>query len=122
MQAEPDPAVVVRLWVQQVQEVATRVGGLAQALSRAVDVDDEAASLLARIDDERRAGATMFLRHLEGRGWLRPGLTVERAADMCWMLMNPQLQLRLRDERGWSGDEVEAWLVRLASTSLLADP
>jgi hypothetical protein len=122
MQAEEDPGVLVRLWVQQVLDVAARVGGLALTLSRAADVDEEAAALLAGIDAERRAGATMFLRHLDDRAWLRPGLTVEHAADMCWMLMNPLLPRRLRDERGWTRDEVEEWLVRLASTSLLPDP
>ena len=37
-------------------------------------------------------------------GGLREGLSVDEAADMCWILMNPLLQARLRAERGWTRD------------------
>ena len=40
---------------------------------------------------------------------------------MAWVLMNPLFVRRLRDERGWSDDQVRAWLVRLTQASLLAD-
>jgi hypothetical protein len=90
-------------------------------LARAVDVDTEVAELQDRIDVERRTGVTAFLRHLESVGGLRPGLTVEHAVDMCWVLMNPLLQHRLL-ERGWAPEALEDWLLRLASASLLAEP
>ena len=62
----------------------------------------------------------MFVTHLAATGGLREGLTVDEAADMCWILMNPLLQARLRADRGWSRAAVEDWLVRLATASLLA--
>jgi hypothetical protein len=58
--------------------------------------------------------------HLATVGALRDGLAEDEAADMCWILMNPLLQQRLRSERGWTSAAVEAWLRRLASASLLA--
>ena len=91
-------------------------------LNRAVDADAEAAALRARIDVERRGGALMFVTHLASTGGLREGLSVDEAADMCWILMNPLLQARLRTDRGWSSEAVTDWLVRLASASLLAGP
>lgn len=119
MQTVTDAAELVRLWVAQVMSVTERVAGLAQVLARAVDVDAEAAALQQRIDAERLAGATGFLRHLASVGGLRPGLSVEEAADMCWILMNPLLEQRLRTERGWTRAAVAGWLVRMASASLL---
>lgn len=119
MRQVADPAELVRLWVIQVIGVADRVARLELVLERAVDADPEAAAVRDRTEDQRRAGARMFVSHLAESGGLRAGLTVDEAVDMCWILMNPLLQLRLREERGWSADDVGAWLVRLASASLL---
>jgi AcrR family transcriptional regulator len=119
MQQVTDPERLVRLWVEQVLGVADRLAPLETVLNRAVDADAEAAALRARIDQERRGGARMFVAHLADVGGLREGLSVDEAADMCWILMNPLLQARLRTERGWARESVADWLVRLASASLL---
>jgi AcrR family transcriptional regulator len=122
MQQVADPEVLVRHWVRQIMEVGARLAALAAVLARAVDVDTEVAELQDRIDVERRTGVAVFVRHLESVGGLRPGLTVEHAVDMCWVLMNPLLQHRLLVERGWAPEALGDWLLRLASASLLAEP
>jgi len=122
MQEVTDPHLLVRLWVEQVLGVADRLAPLEVVLNRAVDADAEAAALRARIDAERRGGALMFVTHLAATGGLRDGLAVDEAADMCWILMNPLLQARLRTDRGWTREAVTGWLVRMASASLLAGP
>ncbi len=119
MQQVTDPAVLVRLWADQVLGVADRLAPLEVVLNRAVDADAEVAALRARIDVERQGGARMFVTHLASVGGLRDDLDVEQGADMCWILMNPLLQARLRSERGWSRAAVEDWLVRLTTASLL---
>ncbi len=120
MQELTDPPELVRLWVEQVLGVADRVAPLELVLARAVDVDPEAAALRNGMEEQRRTGARMFVSHLHAVGGLREGLTVDEAADMCWVLMNPLLQQRLRAERGWTREAVAEWLLRLASASLLA--
>jgi hypothetical protein len=122
MQEITDPELLVRLWVEQVLGVADRLAPLEVVLNRAVDADAEAAALRARIDVERRGGALMFVTHLASTGGLRDGLTTEQAADICWILMNPLLQARLRTDRAWSREAVSDWLVRITSASLLAGP
>ena len=72
-------------------------------LNRAVDADADAAALRARIDVERRGGALMFVTHLAATGGLREGVSVDEAADMCWILMNPLLQQRMHGGRGLAG-------------------
>jgi AcrR family transcriptional regulator len=119
MQQVTDPSVLVRLWVDQVLGVADRLAPLEVVLNRAVDGHPEAAALRARIDVERQGGARMFVSHLAGVGGLREGLSVDEAVDMCWILMNPLLQARLRTERGWTREAVEDWLVRMTAASLL---
>jgi AcrR family transcriptional regulator len=117
-----DPPELVRSWVAQVLSVGDRLAPLAQVLARAVDVDPEAAALQGRIDVQRRTGASMFVAHLASVGGLREGLGRDEASDMCWVLMDPLLQQRLRSDRGWTRAAVGDWLVRLVSASLLADP
>jgi AcrR family transcriptional regulator len=119
MQQVTDPGVLVGLWVDQVLDVADRLAPLEVVLNRAVDGHPEAAALRARIDVERQGGARMFVSHLAGVGGLREGLSVDEAVDMCWILMNPLLQARLRTERGWTREAVEDWLVRMTAASLL---
>jgi AcrR family transcriptional regulator len=118
MQQVTDPTELIRLWVDQVLGVADRLAPLEVVLNRAVDADAEAAALRARIDVERRGGARMFVSHLASVGGLRDGLSVDEATDVCWILMNPLLQARLRTERGWSRESVEDWLVRITTASL----
>ena len=117
-----DPAELVRLWVGQVLGVAERLAPLEMVLNRAVDADADAAALRARIDVERQGGARMFVTHLEAVGGLREGLTVDAGADICWVLMNPLLQARLRTDRGWAREAVGDWLVRMTAASLLPGP
>jgi len=121
MRAERDPETLVELWVAQVMRVGARVGPLAQVLARAVDVDPEAEALQARIDVERRTGAAMFVGGLAAIGGLRPDVSEKEGADMAWVLMNPLFVRRLREDRGWSEEQVRVWLVRLTRASLLAD-
>jgi predicted transcriptional regulator len=40
---------------------------------------------------------------------------------MAWVLMNPLLVRRLREERDWTDDQVRTWLRRLTKASLLTD-
>jgi AcrR family transcriptional regulator len=122
MRAERDPATLIELWVAQVMRVGSRTGPLAQVLARAVDVDPEAEALQARIDVERRTGASMFVGGLAAIGGLRSDVSEKEGADMAWVLMNPLLVRRLREDRGWSDEQVRTWLVRLTAASLLAAP
>ena len=73
-------------------------GPLAQVLARAVDVDPEAEALQARIDVERRTGASMSWWSRRDR-WLRSDVSEKEGADMAWVLMNPFSTRRPRGPR-----------------------
>jgi len=119
--ASADPAESVRLWVAMVVDVQVRSAPIGRVLAVAADGDPDAAALLATADAERHQGAREFVAHLRRLGGLRPDVTPERAADVCWALNDGSAYRRLVLDRGWSAAAFERWLVRVVTTSLLLD-
>ena len=116
IQAEPDPRQALMLWVQTVTEVAARSAPIGEVLTAAADVDPAAAELLAEASRNRLFGATAFIRYLASLDGLAAGMTEQRAADLCWALMDGHLYRLLVAQRGWSTAEFICWL----SDSLMA--
>jgi AcrR family transcriptional regulator/predicted GNAT family acetyltransferase len=119
MLVERDPRRLVRMWADMLQDLGSRALPIGSVLLAAADVDAEVRALRDAIHRETLAGATAFVTHLAETGGLRPGMSVERAADACWALVNSLLQHLLVTERGWSHPEYREWFVRVASTTLL---
>lgn len=69
---------------------------------------------LAAVEDERNCqrydSQVMVIDGLEKAKLLKPGLGRERARAVLWALTSRELFRMLVQERGWSGDEYEAWL------------
>jgi AcrR family transcriptional regulator len=116
---ERDPGRVVRMWVDLQLEAGARAAPIGAVVIAAADVDADARELLDLIRRESLAGATAFVTHLAGVGGLRSDVTVERAAEGCWALINSLLQHLLVAKSGWSLQEYGEWLARLAATMLL---
>jgi AcrR family transcriptional regulator/predicted GNAT family acetyltransferase len=117
--AEQDPRRLVGMWVDLQLDVGMRAMPIAAVVLAAADVDDEVRSLREAIRAESLVGASAFVTHLAGTGGLRTDLTVARAADACWALLNSLLQPLLMTARGWSRAEYREWLLRLVSETLL---
>jgi hypothetical protein len=56
---------------------------------------------------------------IERRGGLRPGLGVERAADLLWSLNHPDVWLLLVGQRHWTPEEYGRWLADTSCAQLL---
>lgn|SRR5512146_665220 len=117
---ERDPERRLRLNARNSRVVKERAGGLLAVIRDAASVDAEIDALWQRIEREFRANQRSVVELLHEQGALRAGLDVERAADVLWALNHPSLWWLLVGERGWSGDEYEAWLADLHSAQLLA--
>jgi AcrR family transcriptional regulator/predicted GNAT family acetyltransferase len=123
MQAERDPERLVRMWVDMQLEVGSRAAPLGAALLAAADVDDEVRELREVVRRESLVGARAFVTHLHGVGGLRSGLGPERAADVCWAVLNSMLLSLLVGPRRWSLAEYGDWLVTILRPTLLGpDP
>lgn len=117
---ERDPERRLRLNARNSRVVKERAGGLLAVIRDAASVDAEIDALWQRIEREFRANQRSVVELLHEQGALRAGLDVERAADVLWALNHPSLWWLLVGERGWSGDEYEAWLADLHSAQILA--
>jgi AcrR family transcriptional regulator len=121
IQAETDPARALHLWVAMVLDVAGRAAPIGQVLVVAADGDDEAAVMLAESDEQRLLGARAFVGHLASIGGVQGGMTVDRAADLCWAHMDPMLYRRLVLERGWPVTSYGRWLESSITAAILPD-
>ena len=116
--AEPDPRRKVARYAALTRRLGERLGPLLAVLlgSLGADLDEFART----IDQERLAGSGAFVAHLAESGDLRRGVDPDRARDVPWALISPELYLLLVVKRGWPLDNYEGWLVEAISDALLS--
>jgi AcrR family transcriptional regulator len=119
MLAERDPERLLQMWVDMQLEVGSRAAPLGATLLAAADVDDEVHELRELVRRESLEGARGFIAHLHEVGGLRADLGAERAADLCWAVLNSMLLSLLVGPRGWSLAEYGDWLLRVLRATLL---
>jgi len=118
--AAPDLDALVARYVELVVAANVRVAGIYVALRSAADADDRVRALFTEVQAQRLAGATGFVTTLAARGWLRPGLDPEVAADVLWTLLDPGLHAALVHDRGWPSERFATWWERTLRAQLLA--
>jgi AcrR family transcriptional regulator len=116
---EPDPARQLQLNARNSRMVKERAGGFLEILRGAAPTDPELGGLWTRIQAEFYENQRAIVEVLDRKGALRPGLGVDRAADILWTLNHPNLYRLFVAERGWTPDEYEAWLAEAFCRELL---
>ena len=118
--AAPDLDALVAGYVELVVAAGVRVAGIYVALRAAADADERVRALFADVQAQRLTGATGFVATVTARGWLRPGLDPEVAADVLWTLLDPGLYAALVLDRAWPPERFAAWWERTLRAQLLA--
>jgi AcrR family transcriptional regulator len=83
--------------------------------------DPDMAALLRDVDDERYQRMLNNAHQVIGRGFLRPGLTVEEVADVMFMSTSPELYETLVLKRGWTAERFGRLIARTLAANLLPD-
>jgi len=117
--AAPDLDALAARYVELVVAAGVRVAGIYVALRAAADADERVRALFADVQAQRLTGATGFVATLTARGWLRPGLEPEAAADVLWTLLDPGLYAALVLDRAWPPERFAAWWERTLRAQLL---
>ena len=110
IQATPDPARKLRLYVRHIRDVAPRITRLVDTLRAAAAADPDVAAFLAHMQAGRREGPFTLLAPVAAAGQLRPGLDLDAAADITYTLASPDTFRALIEDRGWSPKRAETWI------------
>lgn len=62
------------------------------------------------------------MQHLADTGALSPQADLDRARDIVWALISPELYDMLVGHRGWSPDAYEQWLAQALTDALAPGP
>lgn len=111
VKAEPDQRRQIELTARGTAELLERIRHIDDVLSDAAAVDPDAAALRADIElGQRREAMRVLAGWLSATGPLRGGMTVDRAADILWVLTSPEVHRLYRKHCGWTADEFADWL------------
>ncbi len=119
LMAETDPHRQLRLSVHITRRVMEEAGDLIDALRSAGSTDAEFRQTWRTLERGRRGGIEAFVRSLDRRGHLRPGLSERQATDIHWSMVSYELYHLLAVESGWTGDSYEEWLTDALAVLLL---
>ena len=106
MRADPDPVAAAQAFGGLSAELLERIGPVLQVLTDAAH-DPELRELVAVTRAERLAGTRDLLVRLSG---VTGGPALDRAVDVVWTLVSPEVSLLLTGARGWSHAEYGRWL------------
>lgn len=109
----------IRIGAQVIRRLNERSWLVVEILRTSHGSDPQIAALWAdwrkRHDDAIRRGVEAIAAH-DG---LRPGLEIDTAVDILFVLAGPEVYRGLVHERGWLPDQFETWLFRTACQQLL---
>ncbi|WP_327090294.1 TetR/AcrR family transcriptional regulator [Nonomuraea sp. NBC_01738] len=120
--AEPTAAGQVRAHVHGTREILGRVAPIMPLIAAAAATDPEIAAQWPDGPDPRYTVQYAAAEALAGKPDIRPGLSIEMAADLLYGLLSPQLYLIFVRDRDWSPDRWEEWARTALTSQLCADP
>jgi AcrR family transcriptional regulator len=117
-EAEPDPRRALKILVENVALILSRVAPLTTAIHGAAN-DPEVVVVRELSGQRLHDGYRDLVRQLARKGGLRQGLSVARATDILFVLLSADLFEALANGRGWSFAACKRWLVDVVSQQLL---
>lgn len=118
---ETDPRRQLEAYAATQPGVWSRVGPLLRILDAAASTDETLANLRDQHAQFRLQGLRRFAALLAERGALKPGLSVDRAADIIWTLCAQANYDSLITSRGWTDQDYREWLSEMLAHALLTD-
>jgi AcrR family transcriptional regulator len=120
--AEADQRQQMRIAAALSRGMLERISPAYQALRDAAAAEDTLREHVAADIARRRKFQRTIVKLLSAHHPLRPGLTLDQAADTYSALANPDLYLLLTVHHRWSPDRYQAWLAESLQHLLVADP
>ena len=115
-----DPREKARIFARHLRRAGARTAGVLSVIESAAATDEEIATLWRTLQGQRSVGMSMAAKDFARQGVLRPGLSVEKAADLLWFHSGPWAYRALVTGRGWSPDAYETWLAETLYAQVMA--
>jgi AcrR family transcriptional regulator len=109
----------LRAYAAAVSRIMAGAGDVFAVVTAAAATDPDVVELAATTEQRRRTGAASVVESVRSVGALRPGLDVERAVDVLWLLNSPAVYRHLVRQAGWSPEEYGSWLADAMVRELL---
>ncbi|MBJ7609086.1 MAG: TetR family transcriptional regulator [Candidatus Dormibacteraeota bacterium] len=110
IRAEPDPARKLRIYARAVRRIQERMAPLFIALRDAASTEPEARQVWGEISERRADNMRLLINDIRDANGLRPGLSIQAAADTIWVMSSSDVYVLLTVDRGWSPRRFEHWL------------
>src|SRR5919197_1845726 len=117
IQAEPDAARKITMYLRHLAETATRSFPVQLLARGAAAADPAAAEVYAQMRQEMLTGMTMFAADLVATGQVR--VPKAEARDILWTYHSAEIYELLVLERGWSTERYRAFLTAAVISALL---
>jgi AcrR family transcriptional regulator len=123
IRAEPDPGLKLERYAGAVRRIHARMAPLFLALREAAAAEPAAAEVWREIAERRAANMRLFVADVAAAaGGLRPGISIDEAADVVWATNSAEFYELLVDGRGWSPEQYETWLAATWRRLFLSGP
>ena len=117
--AEPDPHRVIAIWVRSGREILGRIGPIMRVVRDAAGADPDMAAQWDTNEQQRMTAFRLLAQMLADRDALKPGMSVDEAADIIFALQSIELYLLLTVSRGWAPARWERWTTSMLASALL---
>ena len=119
VRAAEDPTRRLALVAQITRQAYEPLANELELLRTASAVAPELAELGSLVETRRRENQARLMASLHEQGVLRPGLSLEEAADILWALTSYDLYRMLVVDQRWEHEHYETWLAQLLVQQLL---
>jgi AcrR family transcriptional regulator len=122
IQDESDPHRIIDLWLASSRSILERVAPLMRVVRGATGTDPELAAQWDANQEQTRTAYAMLVQLLAGRGALRPGVDVDEARDIAFVIGNVETYLQFSDVCGWTLDQWQQRVGAILAGALLREP
>ncbi len=107
--------------VRGASRIAAQTAPLKEVMQEAATTDSTVRDLIRDDHERRRETQRALVQIAIGNDALRPGMTLDRAADAFFLLVNSGTYRLTTDVLGWSDDEWQQWIVDVLTREFFAE-
>jgi AcrR family transcriptional regulator len=119
LSAEKDPIRLIELWTHGGREIFERVAPLLAVVRGTVGTDPDLATQWKVNEDERRIAFRALADLLAARDALRPGLTIEDAGDLAFLISSADNYIVATQALGWTPNDWQRTTATLLTRALV---